>query len=68
MLRQTGLEIFMEGDGGSAFFNFESRSQRDEVSALLSTAVLLLRLLLLLLLLLEREPARPSVAQTPRAC
>lgn len=31
MLRQTGLEIFMEGDGGSAFFNFESPQQRDEV-------------------------------------
>ncbi|CAN0022228.1 unnamed protein product, partial [Ectocarpus sp. 13 AM-2016] len=31
MLRQTGLEIFMEGDGGSAFFNFESPHQRDEL-------------------------------------
>ncbi|CAM9674725.1 unnamed protein product [Ectocarpus sp. 12 AP-2014] len=31
MLRQTGLEIFMEADGGSAFFNFESPHQRDEL-------------------------------------
>lgn len=46
MLRQTGLEIFMEGDGGSAFFNFESRSQRDEVSAFVATVVPLLLLLL----------------------
>ena len=31
MLRQTGLELFMAGDGGSAFFNFESSKERDEV-------------------------------------
>lgn len=33
MLRQTGLEMFMQGDGGSAFFNFESPKERDEVGA-----------------------------------
>lgn len=34
MLRQTGLELFMAGDGGSAFFNFESSKERDEVRKL----------------------------------
>lgn len=40
MLRQTGLELFMAGDGGSAFFNFESSAERDEVVYWIMTSIL----------------------------